>query len=112
MGNLDFGLIGNCTISALVDPHGRIVWTCMPRFDGDPVFCSLLNNDGADGHGSFTIEVQNFTHAEQHYLRNTAILVTLLHDKDGGVVEVDETSKIFTNPTDERTQGYITGRFG
>ena len=90
MGNLDFGLIGNCTISALVDPHGRIVWTCMPRFDGDPVFCSLLNNDGADGHGSFTIEVQNFTHAEQHYLRNTAILVTLLHDKDGGVVEVTD----------------------
>jgi len=30
----------------------------------------------------------------------------------GEVVEVDETSQIFTNPTDERTQGYITGRFG
>ncbi|MEJ2119807.1 MAG: phosphate ABC transporter ATP-binding protein [Alphaproteobacteria bacterium] len=28
------------------------------------------------------------------------------------VCGVDETSQIFTNPTDERTQGYITGRFG
>jgi phosphate transport system ATP-binding protein len=30
----------------------------------------------------------------------------------GILVEVDYTEKIFTNPTDERTQGYITGRFG
>jgi len=25
---------------------------------------------------------------------------------------VDETAKIFTNPTDVRTQDYVTGRFG
>jgi ABC-type phosphate transport system ATPase subunit len=25
---------------------------------------------------------------------------------------VDETAKIFTNPTDIRTQDYVTGRFG
>lgn len=30
----------------------------------------------------------------------------------GNLVEYGETEKIFTNPTDERTQGYITGRFG
>ena len=30
----------------------------------------------------------------------------------GDLVEVDRTEKIFTNPRDERTQGYITGRFG
>lgn len=30
----------------------------------------------------------------------------------GKLVEVDETSKIFTNPTDVRTQDYVTGRFG
>ncbi|MEO1329169.1 MAG: phosphate ABC transporter ATP-binding protein PstB [Pseudomonadota bacterium] len=30
----------------------------------------------------------------------------------GDLVEFDETSKIFTNPTDERTKDYITGRFG
>jgi len=30
----------------------------------------------------------------------------------GIVVEVDETSRIFTNPRDEKTQDYITGRFG
>ncbi|MEC9432574.1 MAG: phosphate ABC transporter ATP-binding protein PstB [Pseudomonadota bacterium] len=30
----------------------------------------------------------------------------------GVMVEYDETTKIFTNPTDQRTQDYITGRFG
>ncbi|MDE3142514.1 MAG: ATP-binding cassette domain-containing protein, partial [Bacteroidota bacterium] len=29
----------------------------------------------------------------------------------GELVEFDETKKMFTNPTDERTQNYITGRF-
>ncbi|MFD2265292.1 phosphate ABC transporter ATP-binding protein PstB [Lacibacterium aquatile] len=30
----------------------------------------------------------------------------------GDLVEVGDTAQIFTNPSDERTQGYITGRFG
>jgi phosphate transport system ATP-binding protein len=30
----------------------------------------------------------------------------------GDLVEVGNTEEIFTNPRDERTQGYITGRFG
>src|SRR6056297_196911 len=30
----------------------------------------------------------------------------------GTMVEYDDTTKIFTNPTDQRTQDYITGRFG
>ena len=30
----------------------------------------------------------------------------------GKLVEVGETQKIFTNPEEERTQNYITGRIG
>ena len=30
----------------------------------------------------------------------------------GELIEVDETTRIFTNPRQERTQDYITGRFG
>jgi phosphate transport system ATP-binding protein len=30
----------------------------------------------------------------------------------GNLVEFGDTAQLFTNPTDERTQGYITGRFG
>jgi phosphate transport system ATP-binding protein len=31
---------------------------------------------------------------------------------DGELVEVDETEKIFTNPSDERTEQYVAGKFG
>jgi phosphate transport system ATP-binding protein len=30
----------------------------------------------------------------------------------GDLVEFGETSQIFTSPQDERTEGYITGRYG
>jgi phosphate transport system ATP-binding protein len=33
-------------------------------------------------------------------------------DRAGVLVEYDETAKIFTQPSDPRTEGYVTGRFG
>jgi phosphate transport system ATP-binding protein len=30
----------------------------------------------------------------------------------GELVEVDETSRVFSSPKDPRTEDYITGRFG
>jgi phosphate transport system ATP-binding protein len=30
----------------------------------------------------------------------------------GELVEVDETEKMFTNPSDDRTEQYVTGKFG
>ena len=32
--------------------------------------------------------------------------------RHGILVEYDSTERIFTQPTDERTEGYVTGRFG
>jgi phosphate transport system ATP-binding protein len=32
--------------------------------------------------------------------------------RPGRLVEVDETAKIFSNPTEKQTEAYITGRFG
>lgn len=79
--SLNLGMIGNCTISALVDPTGRIVWCCLPRFDGDPVFHSLLAND--HGEGSWAIEMENMAGSRQYYEPNTAVLKTELWDHDG-----------------------------
>ncbi len=33
-------------------------------------------------------------------------------ERTGTVIEFDETSNIFTNPKDKRTEDYVTGRFG
>jgi phosphate transport system ATP-binding protein len=32
--------------------------------------------------------------------------------RHGVLVEYDLTERIFTQPSDERTEGYVTGRFG
>ena len=32
--------------------------------------------------------------------------------RHGILVEYDSTEKIFTNPSDDRTEDYVTGRFG
>ncbi len=46
----------------------------------------------------------------------TAFFTVVVDDESGHrhgeVVEYDETEKVFTNPTDERTEAYVTGRVG
>ena len=49
------------------------------------------------------------THNMQQAARVANSTVFLL---DGEVIEHDETNKIFTNPNDERTERYVTGKFG
>lgn len=87
--NLELALIGNCTIGALVDEHAEIVWCCMPRFDGEPVFGSLLKTDSdEDMIGTFAIDLFEFSHSEQYYEKNTAILHTVLFDKHNNGIEI------------------------
>jgi len=93
MHNLDLALIGNCTVGALIDVNANIVWSCFPRFDGDPVFCSLLRN--SDDYGFFAAELADCERHEQRYLENTAILMTRLYDCHGGAVEITDFAPRF-----------------
>ncbi len=87
--NLELGLIGNCSISALIDTKGEIVWSCFPRFDGEPIFCSLLKTEKkADLIGTFAMDLLDCERSEQFYEHNTAILVTRLFDHAGNGVEI------------------------
>ncbi|MBC7984926.1 MAG: glycoside hydrolase family 15 protein, partial [Candidatus Obscuribacterales bacterium] len=89
IGNLELGVIGNCQVSALIDQRGRYVWACLPRLDGDPVFCSLLQeSDSETARGFFVVELEGFASARQHYWRNTAILETTLTANDGAAIRV------------------------
>ncbi|WP_108660788.1 glycoside hydrolase family 15 protein [Acuticoccus kandeliae] len=90
MSTLALGIIGNCSVSALVDDKARILWWCLPRPDGDPVFHALLGSNGAPEDGAFAIEVEDYSHSEQHYIENTAILRTRLIASDGSTVEIDD----------------------
>ena len=93
MKTLDLALIGNCTIGALIDAHATVNWACWPRFDGDPVFCALLKD--TDDYGFFSVELADCERTEQHYLENTAILVTRLYDRQGGAIEVTDFAPRF-----------------
>jgi len=54
------------------------------------------------------------THNMQQAARSSdwTAFMTMGEDRSGYLVEVGSTHEIFTNPKEERTEGYITGRFG
>jgi GH15 family glucan-1,4-alpha-glucosidase len=98
MSDLNLAMIGNCNIAALLDSQARVVWLCLPRFDGDPVFCSLLNDsagEGSDGKGFYDVELLDFAWSEQSYRRNSAVLVTTLCDVKGGAIEITDFAPRF-----------------
>ena len=92
---LDLAVIGNGRTAALVDPSSRIVWWCLPRYDGDPVFCRLLAGNEEKGFTDVVLDGQVETRSE--YVRNTAIVVTELIDDNGGAVRITDFAPRFQN---------------
>lgn len=87
VSTLELGVVGNGTVGALLDHRGRFVWWCLPSFDGDPAFCSLLSPEHQDA-GWFDIALDGEVAAHQRYMENTAILVTRLDASDGSAIEI------------------------
>jgi GH15 family glucan-1,4-alpha-glucosidase len=90
---LDLALIGNCRIAALVNPTGRIVWWCYPRFDSDPVFSRLLAGD--EEKGFCDIVLVDMVRSKSAYTRNTAVVVTELEDRHGARVRITDFAPRF-----------------
>jgi len=86
---VNYGVIGNCQVAALIDEQARMVWACLPRPDGDPVFSALLQKEGGNSTtGVFAIDMLDLTRSEQSYLRNSAIIETRLYDAHGGALRI------------------------
>ncbi len=90
---LDLGVIGNCRVAALVNPVGRIVWWCVPRFDGDPVFCNLLSGDQEKGFCEVALE--GMVESTSGYRRNTAVIETVLRDDKGNALLISDFAPRF-----------------
>jgi GH15 family glucan-1,4-alpha-glucosidase len=95
MLNLDLGVIGNCRTAALLDTRGRLVWWCFPRFDGDPVFSRLLAGDEEKGFSDVVLE--RLAEAKSEYVRNTAVISTVLTSQDGAQVRITDFAPRFRN---------------
>jgi GH15 family glucan-1,4-alpha-glucosidase len=73
-------LVGNCQFSALVHRSGEVVWCCLPRFDSEPVFSSLLDPAGG---GRFLAGAAEGEPGRQRYLDNTNVLESLFETASG-----------------------------
>ncbi len=73
----------------------------------DPISTARIEELMQDLKDRYTIAI--VTHNMQQAARVSDYTAFFL---DGTLVEVGETTKIFTNPDDSRTEDYITGRFG
>ena len=82
----DVGLIGDGTTAALVARNGAVVWLCVPRFDSEPLFCSILDVETG---GAFRIAPDGLTEARQQYEPDTGVLITELR-RPTGVVRVTD----------------------
>ncbi len=91
--NLDLALIGNGRVGALVDRRARIVWWCFPRFDSDPIFSRLLAGD--EEKGFCDVVLADGVETTAQYLRNTAVVETILTDAHGGQVRVTDFAPRF-----------------
>ena len=87
--NLDLGVIGNGTFGALLDAT-RHAWcgVACPRSTAIPrsARCFRPSATAACGASSWRTSPTS----EQHYLPNTAILRTILRDRNGGAVEITD----------------------
>jgi GH15 family glucan-1,4-alpha-glucosidase len=95
MSQLDYALIGNCQISALLDRQGSYAWCCMPRFDSPSVFASIVGGDEAGSWSCVPENAEFKTH--QRYMRNTNIVLTEFHLKNGDRFDVFDFAPRYTN---------------
>jgi GH15 family glucan-1,4-alpha-glucosidase len=86
---LDYGIIGNCAVSALVSNKGTIVWFCLPGPDGEPICGELLDEEG----GGFGISLEGAASERpgvQRYIENTNVLQTDLMDACGNAIRITD----------------------
>jgi len=82
----------------------------------DPISTSAIEDLMHELKRDYTLVI--VTHNMQQAARvaeMTAFFSLDVHEdgsRNGILVEYDATEKIFTSPSDERTEGYVTGRFG
>ncbi|MCB0521737.1 MAG: glycoside hydrolase family 15 protein [Lewinellaceae bacterium] len=83
----NYGIIGNCAYSALVDRQANIGWLCWPRFDSSFVFGTLLDDEKG---GQFSVQPEWDTYTtSQAYIPNTNVLETIFECEDGKYKVID-----------------------
>jgi phosphate transport system ATP-binding protein len=81
----------------------------------DPIATSKIEDLMHDLKNAYTLVIVTHNMQQAARVADMTAFFTLERTDSGGhgvLVEYDETPKIFTQPADKRTEGYVTGRFG
>ncbi len=78
----DHGLIGDGATAALVGRDGAVSWLCVPRFDSQPLFCSILDRRMG---GRFLVAPEDMIEARQRYEPDSGVLTTEMRSPTGTV---------------------------
>jgi phosphate transport system ATP-binding protein len=114
-----FGLSGGqqqrlCIARAIaVEPD--VVLLDEPASALDPIATSKIEDLMHDLKNEYTLVIVTHNMQQAARVADMTAFFTLERTESGGhgvLVEYDETPKIFTQPADKRTEGYVTGRFG
>lgn len=79
----------------------------------DPISTQKIEDLMAELKKNYTMVI--VTHNMQQAARvsdYTAFMLVQEQGEPGRIIEFDDTNTMFTNPSDKRTENYITGRFG
>ena len=114
-----FGLSGGqqqrlCIARAIaVEPD--VVLLDEPASALDPIATSKIEDLIHELKNEYTLVIVTHNMQQAARVADMTAFFSLERTETGGhglLVEYDETSKIFTQPSDKRTEGYVTGRFG
>lgn len=83
----DYAMIGSTHSAALVHRSGTIEWLCLPRFDSDAIFVSLL---GTPDHGGWLLGAKDASaRVSRRYLPDTLVLETTVETDTGTALIID-----------------------
>ena len=81
----DYGLLADCTSSALVDRDGSLDWLCLPHYDSPAVFARILDPEA----GHWSITPAGPSTSVRRYLPGTLVLETTFTTRSGSARLVD-----------------------
>jgi phosphate transport system ATP-binding protein len=100
-----------CIARALaVDPE--VILMDEPASALDPIATLRIEELIAELRQTYTIVIVTHNMQQASRVSDRTAFFTMGEDRAGYLVEVDDTVKIFTNPTEQLTEDYISGRFG
>ncbi|MBE7618084.1 glycoside hydrolase family 15 protein [Gluconacetobacter entanii] len=83
----DYAMIGSTHSAALIHRDGTIQWLCMPRFDSEAIFASLL---GTPDNGEWAVRATDpAARIARRYVPDTMVLETTIDTPTGRAVVLD-----------------------